>query len=110
MLKNQNYLDKRTGLTIPVVALAQVNTELGKATFYIGISREAIMQGNIIEKRTMFLTFDRNVNPYEYAYSKAKEPREIPVYDPQTGKEEIKIVDGVFAGWDDEIDYTQIFN
>ena len=101
MLKKNDYLDKRTGLTIPVVALAQVDTARGKADFHIGISREAIEKGNIIETKTMYMKFDRNVNPYEFAYHKAKEPREIPVYDPQTGKEEIKVVDGLFAGWND---------
>lgn len=101
MLKNQNYVDKRTGLTIPVVALAQVNTELGKATFHVGISREAIEKGNTIESKTMFLKFDRNVNPYEYAYTKAKEQREIRVHNEETGLEETKLVDGLFTGWED---------
>ena len=100
MLKNNNYLDKRTGHTLPVVALAQVNTELGKATFHIGISREAILKGkdNIIETRTMFLTFDRNVNPYEYAYAKAKEQKRVLNDETQ----EYELVDGIFTGWEDE--------
>ena len=102
MLKNNNYQDKRTGLTLSVVALAQVNTELGKATFHIGVSREAIKKGGdyIIETRTMFLTFDRNVNPYEYAYSKAKEQKEVEVFNEETHEYEKKVVDGLFTGWE----------
>ena len=97
MLKNNNYQDKRTGLTLPVVALAQVNTELGKATFHIGVSRDAILKGNIIETRTMFLTFDRNVNPYEFAYAKAKEQKRV--FNDET--QEYELVDGLFTGWED---------
>ena len=103
MLKTNNYLDKRTGLTLSVVALAQVDTERGKADFHIGISREAIEKGNIIETRTMYLKFDRNVNPYEYAYTKAKEQREMPYFNPTTKKQERKLVDGIFTGWEDDI-------
>lgn len=101
MLKTNNYLDKNYNEMKTVVALVQVDTARNKADFHIGISREAIEKGNIIETKTMYMKFDRNVNPYEFAYHKAKEPREIPVYDPQTGKEEIKVVDGLFAGWND---------
>lgn len=102
MLKNNNYLDKRTGLIVPVVAIAQVNTELGKATFQIGISREEILKGNIIETRTMYIKFDRNINPYEFAYIKAKEQKEIEVFNNETQQYEKEVVDGLFAGWEDE--------
>lgn len=101
MLKTNNYLDKNDDIVKSVVALVQVDTAKGKADFFIGISREKIKQGRILETRTMNMTFDRNENPFEFAYRKAKEPREIPVYNPQTGKEEIKVVDGIFAGWED---------
>lgn len=102
MLKNNNYQDKRTGLTLPVVALAQVDTARGKADFFIGISREAIEKGNIIDSKSMYMKFDRNENPFEFAYRKAKEKREIPWYNPETHKEETKLVDGIFTGWEDE--------
>ena len=49
----------------------------------------------------MFLKFDRNVNPYEFAYAKAKEQKEVEVPNEETYELEKKVVDGLFTGWDD---------
>lgn len=104
MLKTNNYLDKDDDIVKSVVALVQVDTAKGKADFHIGISREKIKQGHILETRTMYIKFDRNENPFEFAYRKAKEKREIPWYNPETHKEETKFVDGLFTGWTDYIE------
>lgn len=103
MLKTNNYLDKNYNEVRSVVALAQVDTERGKAVFHIGVSREQIEKRNIIESKTLYMTFPRNVNPFEYAYQKAKEPVMGEVYNNETHTVERKLVDNIFTGWEDDI-------
>lgn len=105
MLKTNNYLDKNYGEVKSVVALVQVDTANNKAVFHIGVSREAIEQKNIIESKTLRMIFPRNVNPYEYAYTKAKEKKSFERYD-ENGNKEIVEVDGIFTGWQDDIAYS----
>ena len=105
MLKNQNYLDKRTGLTLPVVAKVQVDTLKGNATFSIGVSRDAIKNGNIIEKIKMDIDFEenRNQNPFEYAYKVAKGQRTEKRWNDEKGELEEVVVNQPFHGWEDEL-------
>ena len=105
MLKNQNYVDKRTGLTLPVVALAEVDTVIGKAVFKIGVSREEIMKGNIIEKIKMDIDFnkDRTKSPREVAYEFAKGQYTDVRWNNETKKNEEVLVNRPFYGWKDEI-------
>jgi predicted HTH transcriptional regulator len=104
MLKNNNYLDKRTGLTLPVVALAEVDTIMGSAVFKIGTSREEIMKGNIIEKVKMSIDFnkDRTKSPREVAYEFAKTQRKEKHWNEKKEIMEEVLVNPPFYGWVDE--------
>ena len=103
MLKTNNYLDKRTGLTLPVVAMAQVDTTMGYATFLIGVSRDAIKNGKIIDKVKMSIDFDRNRNPFEQAYEVAKGQKLESRWNEELGKMEGVLVNQPFHGWVDEL-------
>lgn len=102
MLKTNNYLDKNYNEVKSVVALAQVDTENNKVYFHIGISREAIENGNIIETKILNnFKFPRNVNPYEHAYQKAKEQKTIEYV--VNGEKKTAVINSLFNGWEDDI-------
>ena len=105
MLKNQNYFDKNTGVTLPVVAKAQVDTVKGRAIFSIGRSREEIKKGNIIEKIKMDIDFEtnRNKNPFELAYETAKGQKLVLQPNEEKGIIEEVLVNQPFYGWEDEV-------
>ena len=105
MLKTNNYLDKRTGVTLSVVALAEVDTILGSAIFKIGTSREEIMKGNIIEKVKIRIDFnkDRTKSPREVAYEFAKGQYTDIRWNNETKKNEEVLINRPFYGWKDEI-------
>ena len=103
MLRNQNYLDKRTGLYLSVVALAQVDTIKGQATFLIGTSRDAIKNGNVIEKVKIDIEYDRNRNPFEQGYETAKGQKLEKVWSEEKGAIEEILVNQPFYGWQDYI-------
>ena len=103
MLRNTNYYDKRTGLTLSVVALAHVDTKNGTATFLIGVNRQAIASGKIIDKVKIDVDYNRNVNPFKQAYDTAKGQKTVRRWNTETGKAENVIVNQPFYGWADEI-------
>lgn len=104
MLKKNDYLDRRTGLTLSVVALAHVNTDDKKATFLIGVSREAIEQGRVIERVTIVdIPFTRDGNPYEQAYNYAKGQYVAYNWNTETKQKEEVLLPRPFYGWEDEI-------
>ena len=103
MLKTNNYLDKRYDETKTVVAVVQVDTKMGVATFNIASSREKALAGNIIEQKKIYMTFDRNENPYVQAYKKATTPEIIKECNPETGLEEEIEVKPFFYGWENVI-------
>lgn len=104
MLKKENYLDKRTGLTLSVVALAQVDTSKNTAVFLVGTSREAIQNGYIISKSTLSVEYDRTKNPYEQAYETAKGQRVEQRWNTETHKMEDVLVNQPFYDWEDLIE------
>ena len=95
-LKTTNYEIKEMGITLPeVVALVEVDTEKQTATFKIGVSRQAILDGKVVKTRKISVPFNRNENPYETAYNYAKGVR-YEEYDGQTYE-----VKGILYGWED---------
>lgn len=103
MLKTNNYLDKRENETKSAVAIAQVDTKMGNATFYIGKSRELIMKGQYYEKVKMDIKFDRNRNPFEQAYEAVKGQKMEQRWNDEKGKMEDVLVNQPFYGWGDLI-------
>jgi hypothetical protein len=96
-LKTTNYEIKEMGITLPeVVALVEVDTEINTATFKIGINRQAILDGKVVETRKMEVPFNRNENPYITAYNYAKGSYTIE----ENG--EIYEVKGILYGWKDD--------
>ena len=96
-LKTTNYEIMEMGITLPeVVALVEVDTERQTATFKIGVSRQAILDGKVIKTRKIAVPFNRNENPFETAYNYAKGIH-TEEYDGKTYK-----VTGILYGWEDE--------
>lgn len=102
MLKTNNYLDKRENETKSAVAIVQVDTKMGSATFYIGKSRELIMKGQYYEKVKMDINFDRNRNPFEQAYEFAKGQYTDIRWNNETKKNEEVLLNRPFYGWEDD--------
>ena len=103
MLKKENYEVK--GFVLPYAfAMAQVDTTREVATFYIGASREALLNGEYIDKKVQGFKWDRNENPIIAAYNKAK-GQEVYEVENENGEKEIITKNGVLFGWVD--DYTE---
>ena len=102
MLKNSKYFDENEQIEKEVVALAEVSTLHKNAVFYIGKSRELINEGKFIKKIYIWdIDYDRETNPYVFAYNFAKnqvsqrseinEDKEVEIYTEY----------GPFHGWED---------
>lgn len=103
-LKKTNFEVKELGITLPeAVAIAQVDTKMGVATFNIGASRELALQGKVVKQVKVYMTFDRNQNPYVQAYKKATTPEIVNQFNPESGSEEEIEVKPFFYGWEDDI-------
>lgn len=101
MLKKLNYEVK--GFVLPeAFAMAQVDTVREVATFYIGASREKLLNGEYIEKKTQSFKWDRNENPIVSAYHTAKGKETYEVEDELTGEIKTEVRYGVLYGWDDD--------
>lgn len=103
-LKKTNFEVKELGITLPeAIAIAQVDTKMGVATFNIATSRELALQGKVVKQVKMYMQFDRNQNPYVQAYKKATTPEMVKELNPETGLEEEVEVKPFFYGWEDDI-------
>lgn len=101
MLKKKNYEVK--GFVLPeAYAMAQVDTVREVATFYIGASREKLLNGEYIEKKTQSFKWDRNENPIVSAYNTAKGRELVGVLNDK-GEIETVYKNGVLYGWKDDI-------
>lgn len=102
MLKKENYEVK--GFVLPVAyAMAQVDTTREVATFYIGASREKLLNGEYIEKKNLHFNWDRKENPVVSAYNEAKGCKIVKQIDFETGLEKETTQFGIFFGWVDDI-------
>jgi hypothetical protein len=103
-LKKTNFEVKELGITLPeAIAIAQVDTKMGVATFNIGVNRDMALAGKTVKQVKMYMTFDRNQNPYVQAYKKATTPEMVKQYNPETSLEEEIEVKPFFYGWEDVI-------
>jgi hypothetical protein len=102
-LKKTNFEVKAYGIMSEAIAIAQVDTKMGVATFNIAKSRELALQGEIVKQVKIYMTFDRNQNPYVQAYKKATTPEIIKERNPETGLEEEVEVKPFFYGWENVI-------
>lgn len=101
-LKKTNFEVKELGITLPeAIAIAQVDTKMGVAIFNIAVNRELALQGKVVKQVKIYMTFNRNENPYVQAYKKATTPEMVKQYNPETGLEKEVEVKPFFYGWKD---------
>lgn len=77
-LKTTNYEVKSKGITLPqayaIIRDIEIHGESGVATIVIQQSRELAVNKDSLETHKIHFDVDREKNPYETAYAKAKEP------------------------------------
>jgi hypothetical protein len=105
-LKNTNYTIK--GYAYPEV-YAAFNGEIRKigndleVAFNIHANRELALSNQPLEvKRVRVKDWDRKEDLIALAYHTGKAQKEITVWDAETHKEKIELVDNVFTGWEDD--------
>lgn len=107
-LKTTNYKSKSTGLTFPVAYAVLQTLLLDKnkvtAKFVVQTSREKANKYDALDKVTVEFIWDRKTDLAEMAYESAKKDKKEEVYiNPETFKQETKIVYGLLYGWENDI-------
>lgn len=107
-LKTKNFEVKELGITLPeayaVVDLIKIEGESGYALIKVQTSRENALNNSLkpfYEERIDFVV-ERNENPYETVYKKAKEPKITVRYNPTTNGFDSMEEESVFASWEDD--------
>lgn len=105
-LKTTNYVAKNTGevyeTAYAILSNLTIKGENAEAIFSIHRDREKCFEFDPLETKRLFFTIDRNKNPYETAYQKAKEKVVQKVYNSNARLLETLEVDGLFTGWEDD--------
>lgn len=76
----------------------------GYADIGIFADRESAVNGaEPFEVKRVYFTVDREENDRITAYTESKKTREIERYNPETKEKETVTINGLFTGWEDDI-------